>query len=248
MKNNMMIHRGGKLVTIDEVRATHTPLNTRTHYPLAHGKFIDRTKEALLSGGYKIVNEAHALAKEGNRYFGTIELANHGELKDYGWVVGLRNSHDRSCSAGIVAGTRVFVCDNMAFSGEVSIGRAHTRFCERDLVGLTARAVGKLNNHLWQLDSRIDAYKDRDMSNRDAHDLIIRAVDARGIVARDIPHVLNEWRNPSHQEFRPRNAWSLFNAATEVHKRLRPNALIQRGNSLHGVFDAFVGLSPVKPN
>ncbi len=241
MKNNMMIHCGGKIATLDEVRSTFTPAHTRTHYPLAHGKFVDRTKDSLVSGGYRILRETHALAKDDNRYFGTLELANHGY--DYGWIVGLRNSHDRTCSAGIVAGTRVFVCDNLAFSGEVQIGRAHTRYCERDLVSLTALAVSKLNDHLGLLDRRIEAYKERQMSNSEAHDLIIRSVDARGIVPRDIPHVLGEWRDSSHEQFRPRNAWSLFNAVTEVHKRLRPGALIQRGNSLHGVFDAFVGLS-----
>jgi hypothetical protein len=58
--------------------------------------------------------------------------------------VGLRNSHDRGYPAGLVAGTGVFICENLSFCGEVEIGRKHTRFAVRDLNHLTARAVGQL--------------------------------------------------------------------------------------------------------
>ena len=32
--------------------------------------------------------------------------------------IGIRNSHDKSLRLGLTAGLRVFVCSNMAFSGE----------------------------------------------------------------------------------------------------------------------------------
>jgi hypothetical protein len=34
--------------------------------------------------------------------------------------IGIRNSHDKSLRLGLTAGLRVFVCSNMAFSGEFS--------------------------------------------------------------------------------------------------------------------------------
>jgi len=65
----------------------------------------------------------------------------------HGWAVGLRNSHDKTFPAGLVAGTRVFVCDILAFSGLIQIRRKHTRFAARDLRQLTARAVGQIGTH-----------------------------------------------------------------------------------------------------
>ena len=53
--------------------------------------------------------------------------------EDYCWVLGLRNSHDKTFPAGIVAGASVFVCDNLSFSGEIKFARKHTRFIVRDL-------------------------------------------------------------------------------------------------------------------
>ena len=48
-------------------------------------------------------------------------------------------------------------------------------------------------------------------------------MDAGAITSTQVPNVLQEWREPSHAEFLPRTAWSLFNAITEVHKRVNPH-------------------------
>ena len=42
------------------------------------------------------------------------------------FVVGVRNSHDKSFPAGLVIGASIFVCDNLSFSGEVKLARKHT--------------------------------------------------------------------------------------------------------------------------
>lgn len=64
-------------------------------------------------------------------------------------------------------------------------------------------------------DRRIAAYKEAEISDIDAHDLIIRATDVTVCSKRLIPSVLYEWREPRHEAFEARNVWSLFNAFTE---------------------------------
>jgi hypothetical protein len=141
-----------------------------------------------------------------------------------------------------VAGTKVFCCDNLAFSGEVQIARKHTRFALRDLRHLTARAVGELGSKLESLDQRILCYSDTWISDQRAHDIVIRALDAGAITTTQVPEVLREWREPSHPEFQPRTAWSLFNAVTEVHKGANPHTVCRRGEALYGLFDAETGV------
>ncbi|HPA18698.1 MAG TPA: hypothetical protein PLU30_13185 [Verrucomicrobiae bacterium] len=72
---------------------------------------------------------------------------------------------------------------------------------------------------------------------------MIRAADRRAITASQIPDVLDEWRHPEHEAFRPRNAWSLFNAFTAVYREINPHAALRRGKALHGLFDSVVGMS-----
>jgi hypothetical protein len=157
-------------------------------------------------------------------------------------VVGLRNSHDKSYPAGLVVGSRVFVCDNLAFSGEISVARKHTTNILRDLQGLTCRAVGFLAERWMDQEKRIDGYKGYEVDDARAHDLIVRAIDARVISTTQLPKVIHEWREPRHPEFGEGNAWLLFNSFTEVLKEVNPFDLPRRTQALHGLFDHQVGL------
>jgi hypothetical protein len=245
-KTTLFLHHGTNVATIDEISQVPTPPPTETWFPLAHRRFIDETAEQLNACGFVITESVHALSHSGDRYFGIqcIRLMDDPTPKtDYTWVVGLRNSHDKSFPAGLVAGTRVFVCDNLAFNGEVRVARKHTRFAARDIREMTARAVSQLGENLRRIDLRIAAYRGKNLEDGEAHDLIVRAIDCRAITNAQMPAVLNEWRNPRHEEFRPRTAWSLFNAVTESHKPLNPHCALRRGEALHGLFDRFLGLN-----
>ena len=68
-------------------------------------------------------------------------------------------------------------------------------------------------------------------------------MDSRAITPTQVPDVLHEWREPEHDGFRPRNAWSLSNASTEVLKGINPHTVVNRSQALHGLFDGLVGLS-----
>jgi len=108
---------------------------------------------------------------------------------------------------------------------------------------LTSRAVGRLGERFLQIDERIARYPDRRVTHPQAHDLVIKAVDCQAITPSQIPAVLKEWREPTYEDFRPGNAWSLFNAATDFMKGINPNVVMNRTQALHGLFDGLVGLN-----
>jgi len=238
----MLLHCGAELVHRNSLYEVPTPKPTATWFPLSHTSVLNEIEVQLRACGFRVTDEAHALSHNGDRYFGVLSVTLPSRnIADFGWVVGLRNSHDQTYPAGLVAGTRVFVCDNLAFSGQVQISRKHTRFAERDLRHLTARAVGQLGNRLTDLDRRVLTYKETKIRDARAHDIIVRAVDAHAITTGQIPEVLEQWRKPDHIEFMPRTAWSLFNAFTEVHKTAAPQTAVRRGEALYGLFDAETG-------
>ncbi|MCP5536119.1 MAG: DUF932 domain-containing protein [Akkermansiaceae bacterium] len=240
----LLLHCGAQVVDRADLFGVLTPGGTDTWYPIPHRSLLTEVEHQLRETGFVVRGETHALTHDGARYFGVIEvsLPTRGE-QDFSWVVGLRNSHDKSLPAGLVAGTQVFVCDNLCFNGEVKLSRKHTRHVMRDLRQLTARAVGKLGDKFRDLDRRVGAYKRHYLPDRSAHDLVIRAVDCRAITPSQVPAVLSEWRNPRHKEFLPRNGWSLFNAFTEVYKTVNPQTAVKRGQALHGLFDTQVALA-----
>ena len=48
--------------------------------------------------------------------FGVLDLET--QMEGCRFSIGIRNSHDKSIRLGLTAGLRVFVCSNMAFSGD----------------------------------------------------------------------------------------------------------------------------------
>ena len=239
----LLLHCGAEQVTREALLEIPTPPNTETWYPMSHEHLLTEVEEQLACGGFNLGRQAHAISHDGARYFGVLEVGIPGyNHSDYRWVVGLRNSHDKTFPAAMVAGTQVFVCDNLAFTGQVKLSRKHTRFAERDLRHLTSRAVGKLGDRFIKLDQRIDAYKQKRITDNKAHDLIVRALDCRAITATQVPKVLQEWREPTHREFQRRNVWSLFNAVTETHKELNLHIASRRSEALYGLCDSTVGL------
>ncbi len=235
---NLMVHAGGLRVERGQVDEIKTPAATETWHPIPHKRFVDGVITSLDRSGLHVVSEAHAIAREGLRYFGMFQLRNGNNPADYSLVVGLRNSHDKSFPAGLVVGSGVFVCDNLAFSGEVQIGRKHTVHIERDLPELIQSAVGRIGDLRRHQDNRIEAYKQARISDSKAHDIVIQALDNRIAPVTYIPRILEEWRTPRHAEFaQAKNGWRLFNAFTEI---LKESSLFDRPRAtqaLHGLMD-----------
>jgi len=109
---------GGIKVTEEQVRATETPPETRSHVPVPHGEFLDMVDSTLGGFGWDITEQRYALeggkievGGEDVRYdtarlFGVLKIQREDVAigQDYQLAIGIRNSHDKTMSAGMVAG------------------------------------------------------------------------------------------------------------------------------------------------
>jgi hypothetical protein len=242
---NLCLHCGGRHVDRAKIEKAATPAASDTWVPVPHHRLLEQVESTIVASGLSIVSEAHALWGEGARYFGLLEVANGQVHDDYGLVIGLRNSHDKSFPASIALGNSVFICDNLAFSGEVTIARRHTRYIERDLPRVVHTAVGRLADLRGQQDQRIAAYKTKELDDQRVHDLVVRAIAASVLPVTQLPTVLSEWRQPRHREFAAdgKTAWRLLNAFTEGWKGRNLATLPRRSQALHGMLDAACGLA-----
>jgi hypothetical protein len=241
-RTNLILHCGANNVEREQLLRVATPPRTSTWVPIPHARLLSCVQDSLTRAGLTIVHEAHGLTRDGGRYFGLLQVANGDSAPDFGLVVGLRNSHDKSFPAGLVVGATIFVCDNLSFSGEVRLARKHTVYVERDLPQLVGRAVGRLGEQRHSQAQRFAAYKRQEIGDREAHDLMIRALDARVLPVTRLPKILQEWRQPRHQEFHEgKTGWRLFNAFTEMLKGNLED-LPRRTQALHGLLDTACGL------
>ena len=241
----LSLHCGGSLADWDTVRAVKTPEQTGTHFPISHEELVDSTLLALRGGGFEVKEQAHALSKEGANYFGLLEVGNGGDGRDFGMVVGLRNSHCKDFSASLAAGNRVFVCDNLSFSGEVTIARKHTRNILRDLQSLFVQAIGRLTDLHGLQHLRVDRYKEAEIGDVQVHDLLVRSIVNGVICQSKLLKVLGQWNEPDQEEFaQAHNVWRLQNAITAVQKGSNIFNLPKAQSTMFGLLDMAAGFNP----
>jgi len=207
----LTLHAGARAVSYDELRASPTPTPTDSHLPVPHHEIVELARYTLGFYGHEIAEEHHALMPDGMRYFGLMTLRSaYGSYTD---VIGLRNSHDKSFPIGIAFGSRVFVCDNTAFSGEHVIRRKHTAKAKRELPGLVADIIAPLRAMRIAQNKQFLAYQHTPIGDAQADHAILKMFRQGIISLQRIGDVLKEWNEPSH-DWGNKTAWRLFNAAT----------------------------------
>jgi hypothetical protein len=228
-------------VSVAELAAIKSPEKTATYQPIPHSDLVSIFRDNMRAADLTIKQELHTVSRFGQRYFGLFEI-DLGKAGTAGTVVGLRNSHDKSFPAGICAGNAPFVCSNLVFHNEVVFTRRHTTNVLRDLPQIVGRAIGALSDMWTKHETRVSTYQGKELSDEEAGNLILRSYRAGAIGKTMIADVLDQWEKPAHEEFAPRNLWSLHNAFTEVYKG-NLLALPKRSQALHSIFDPFAGLN-----
>ncbi|NLX56156.1 MAG: DUF945 domain-containing protein [Planctomycetaceae bacterium] len=213
----LLLHRGSRKVTPEELLEISAPQPTRSWHPIPHYRVLDSARSAIEQTGFKVTRMELGVSRDDHKFFGVLDLAST-IVEGVMLAVGVRNSTDKSLPAGIAAGERVLVCDNLAFSAQIVVMRKHTTYIERELDQRILDGITRLPAFQENAAGRIRRLQETPMDNPGAHDLIVRAVDERCIGLRDLPKVLERWRSPGYEAFGPRTAWSLYNAFTEVAK------------------------------
>lgn len=228
-------------IAVADLAKISTPQKTDSYQPLPHADLISIFRDQMKVAGLNVKQEIHTVARFGQRYFGLFEI-DMAKAGSSGTVVGLRNSHDKSFPAGICAGSAPFVCSNLVFHNEIVLNRRHTTNMLRDLPQIVSRAIGALSDMWTKHETRVNKYEQTELSDEQAGNLILRSYRAGAIGKTMIADVLDQWEKPAHEEFAPRNLWSLHNAFTEVYKG-NLIALPKRSEALHSIFDPFAGLN-----
>ena len=91
----LCLHSGASAVSYDDVRAVNTPEPTSSHVPVPHHEIVELMRFTFEFHQHEIAEQHHAVTPDGARYFGIMCLRSpHGDYTD---MLGLRNSHDKSC-------------------------------------------------------------------------------------------------------------------------------------------------------
>jgi hypothetical protein len=215
MSSALVLHRGAREVTQDELSTVPVPPATSTWFPISHGHVLATTLDTLTQAGFEVTRSSLALSRDDARFFATMDLST-SLTGGVSLAVGIRNSIDKSLPIGFCAGHRTFVCDNLAFSSQIVVARKHTRFGEVRFQEAMSKAVQSLDAYREAEGARIRRFQNIELSPELADALLLRAYERDIISTPLLPRIIKEWREPSFEEFKPRTLWSLMNSFTTV--------------------------------
>lgn len=259
--SQLIVHSGGFEASRDEVEAVQVPIPGASQSrwaPVPYREFLGQIGVACENARVPVRWDAarYALANEGRRLFGTAPLAFDGidpDLTgDWAPMIGFRQSYDQSISAGLVMGQRVFVCDNLAFSGEFQISAKNTL---EVLEVLPVRLAGAADRMLaWAIGmaGEVKLMKRIHPQSWEVSHILVESI-RRGIIpgskasqiVGEIDHPTYDYGNGNGSA----NLWTIFNAFTSSQRDRSPALQFKSGTPLlslfreHGLREARVELT-----
>ncbi|HEY5866138.1 MAG TPA: hypothetical protein VI542_11440 [Candidatus Tectomicrobia bacterium] len=186
-----------------------------TFKPVGHAQLVETLTQVMQERGLYIVREQFAVQSQ--KLFGTFDLE-WQKMKECGAAVGFRHANDKSMPIQIAVGARVFVCDNMSFSGEMIHTRKHT--AKLDLgVDLDSAIYRYMQGYRKLLDD-INVQKETVIEDRKAKTLIYDIFRQRIMPLKLFHPVIETYETRAKAE--PPTGWVLANTCTEHIKSISP--------------------------
>jgi Domain of unknown function (DUF932) len=204
-----------------ELAQIPVPQATATHRPVPHHEIVEALVETLSFRHIAVVNEEYAASNDGMKMFGVLDLET--QMEGCRFSIGIRNSHDKSLRLGLTAGLRVFVCSNMAFSGDFTpVLAKHSK--SFNLVDTLSVGVDRIQRNFEPMQRQVEHWRQAQITDERAKLILYAAfVDGKLDAPRSLlSEVHRLYFEPQYEEFSPRTMWSLSNAFTSAFKKLDP--------------------------
>ena len=216
-----LLSYGGKLTREQLALVVNSALEPRLTGRFRMLEVIEALTETLGFRHIGVVQEEYAVSKDGMKMFGALDLDTgmHGCR----FSIGIRNAHDKSMRLAMTVGYRVFVCENMAFSGDFQpVLAKHSK--NFSLTSALSIGVDEMQRNFDGMRMQVEAWRGSQLADVTAKLIIYRAfVEADLEVPRHLARPVHDlYFNPQYDEFQARTLWSLSNAFTSAFKELEP--------------------------
>lgn len=207
---------------------TPAPMGPR-HRPYSFDQYVTNVEESLDRVGFDVVDQEYEVSPDHAKFFGAMEIAPRtvsGEVlndAEYKVLVGLRGSHDQSIPRGLVLGSKVTVCSNLLFSGNIAnFNTKQTTFIHRRLPGLISESIGHIPELAQKQEDKFNAYKEYQFKTPRLGDAaLVEIFRQGGLSAAQLGKAVREWDQPTyeaHTKYGKHSAWCLINSVTEALK------------------------------
>jgi len=188
------------------------------------------------------VREQYAVMSRGLTLFGLLDLQNGKAPREgAGYAVGFRHANNKHMALTMVGGYRIFICDNMALSGDRKV------FSHPHRPGVINRLAESLHRFFSEslaeqfdvIEARFRKWEREELFDDDARVLIYRALETGVIPGRlraDVHTAYFDADALHYADCAPRTKLGLHNAFTRSLKALNPAPAYESQISLTRLF------------
>ncbi len=243
MSSNLMTHSAtlkARKVSFEDLAGLPTPQAMGIkHNPVPHATLVNGILEEIASQGFVPKKQQYAISGNNMALFGVIDLAPVGtgglvaDSTQHGLSIGFRNSVDQSMAIKAVAGLNVFVCDNMALSGDmIALSRKNTTGL--DLAEELKAGFEKFIVQAGIMAKQVQVLTGHAITNDEAKVIIFDAFAAKFLPSRLLDDVADFYFKASEQtpDCQPRTLWGLHNSFTRAMKVMKPIAAFEANLAL----------------
>lgn len=224
--SNLMAHAGAHLATLEELKALPEPQRLGAHHePIPHYLLAMALEIEAMERGFDVTRSQFALGMSGSALFGVMDLMPTGVVaaEERGLSLGFRNSTNSALAIKVVAGSRVFVCDNLCLSGDmIAVLRRNTSGL--DLESAVKSGFEKFQQHASSLDIKIMQLQAKLISDLEAKARVFDIFAQRVVPVHLFDDVEKFYFHPTDDQLdcQPRSEWGLHNAFTRAIKKMKP--------------------------
>ena len=210
---------------------TPAPLGSR-HAPYPFYNFATDTVDAIENAGFTIEQEDYAITKDEQRMFGLLNVSRpvapvvpyqpfQKWRPKWNLLVALRGAHDQSISRGLAIGSRVVVCSNLCFHGDLgNWKRKQTTNIAYRIPEMVRDAVSGLGTAGERLTVDFNKFIDTEITTAQGDNVLLDIFRSGGFSPSQLGRAIEDWDKCSVEEHTAngRNLWWLFNSATHALK------------------------------
>jgi len=213
MAGRLIAHCGAQYVDREGLKNLETPQPTDSWTPIAHYDLVQALDGQLKARGITIVKEQFAVLKA--KLFGVLDT-DYQVNEEGGAAIGIRTSNDKSLALQLAIGYRVFICDNMAFAGDlIALRRKHTG--NLNLHREFAEGIGRYVTQYPKLQENINWWKEWTLTKERGKQLIYDIFRQKIVPVRLFHPSVADW-----EAAEDKTMWRLHNCMTAHIKTLKP--------------------------
>jgi len=212
------------------------PSLTETYSPVAHSELIYLLEKQLNADGYEVVSNSVDQNYNGLQIAGTMKLRKENGIvgQELMQTMAYTNSYNKRIPIRFVSGGHVFICSNGMIIGDIITMRKHTGEVFPALKEMMKVAVARMEDDFEKTQADVLVMKNIDLTTTLAAELVGRMfVEERILNSNEVNEVARQLRNPSFEDFKVNNLWSLYNHATWALKEAAPDRSMTALKHLH---------------